>query len=58
LQQLNLAQFYQGEWHKDSPEVLELVEKGENPDIALALGFSPGTKTPNGKERIEYLRRL
>jgi len=58
LQQLNITQFYQGEWHKDSPEVLELVEKGENPDIALALGFTPGTKTTNGKERIEYLRRL
>jgi hypothetical protein len=58
LKQLNITQFYQGEWHKDSPEVLELVAKGENPDIALALGFTQGTKTANGKERIEYLRRL
>jgi hypothetical protein len=58
LQQLNIAQFYKGEWFKDSPEVLELIEKGQNPDIALALGFSPGSKTANGKERIEYLRQV
>jgi|GEM_PF-5218047 len=58
LQQLNIAQFYKGEWFKDSPEVLELIEKGKNPDIALALGFSPGSKTANGKERVEYLRQV
>ncbi len=58
LQQLDITRFYRGEWHKDSPEVKDLFEKGKNPDIALALGFMPGTETANGKERIEYLRQV
>jgi hypothetical protein len=58
LQQLDIIRFYQGEWYKDSPEVKDLIEKGKNPDIALALGFMPGTETANGKERVEYLRQV
>jgi hypothetical protein len=58
LQQLDIIRFYQGEWYKDSPEVKDLIEKGKNPDIALALGFIPGTETANGKERVEYLRQV
>jgi hypothetical protein len=58
LQQLDIIRFYEGAWYKDSPEVKDLIEKGKNPDIALALGFMPGTETANGKERVEYLRQV
>jgi hypothetical protein len=58
LQQLGISRFYEGEWHKDSPEVLEVFEKGKKPDIVLALGIAPGTETANGKERIEYIKQV
>lgn len=59
LQQLNILQFLQGEWHKDSPEVIELLEKARtNKDIQTALRIKPGVKTSDGKERIPFISSL
>ena len=55
LQQLNPLQFLGGEWHKDSPEVIEFVEKARLPEIARAMGMQPGAPRVDGKERIEFL---
>lgn len=56
LQQLNVRQFVTGEWHKDSPEVVALVEAARKKEISDALGLSPGVPTANGKERTDFLR--
>jgi hypothetical protein len=58
LRELNLLQFLEGEWCADSPEVIELEEKGNNPEIALALGFDPGEERKGNAQRIEYLNKL
>lgn len=58
LQQLNPLQFLQGEWHKDSPEVVEFVEKARKPEIVNALRVQPGAPRVDGKERIEFLTNI
>ena len=58
LHELNLLSFLDGEWCCESPELIELEERGHNPDIVLALGFSPDDATDTNKQRISYLRKL
>ena len=58
LRELNILQFFEGEWTADSPEVIELERAGHRPDIVLALGFSPGKERKHNPQRIDYLRRL
>jgi len=58
LKQLDIEKFFNGRFHKESPEIIELIERGNSPDIILALGFAPDKINPNEKHRIAYLRRL
>jgi hypothetical protein len=60
LNQLNITTFFdeEAEWHKDSPEVIKLVECGKQPEIILALGIKPQKPNSDGSERIPYLKQL
>lgn len=59
LQQLNILQFLDGEFHKDSPAVVNLINTvRERNDIALALNTVPKPKTESKKENIAFLRSL
>jgi hypothetical protein len=58
LKELNILQFLKGEWHKDMPEVISLIEKARQPEIALALGEKPNAPRIDGKERIEFISKL
>lgn len=58
LKELNLLQFLEGEWSAESPEIIELEEKGHSLEISLALGFSPEKPSKGNKQRIEYLNKL
>ncbi len=60
LNQLDITTFFdeEAEWHKDSPEVIKLVERGKQPEIILALGIKPQKSNSDGSERIPYLKQL
>ncbi|MBD2440991.1 plasmid replication protein, CyRepA1 family [Nostoc sp. FACHB-110] len=59
LQQLNILQFLDGEFHKNSPAVVNLINTVRNrDDIALALNTVPKPETASKKENIEFLRFL
>lgn len=59
LQQLNIFQFLDGEFHKDSPAVVKLISTvRERKDIASALNTTPKSETESKKENIEFLRSL
>lgn len=58
LNKLNLLHFLDGEWCADSPEIIELEEKGSTPEISLALGLNPSDPQKGNKQRIEYLNKL
>lgn len=58
LKELNILQFLKGEWHKNSPEVIEFIQKAKTPEIALALKTQPKVETISGQERIEFLSSL
>jgi len=57
LKQLGIEKFLSGSWHKESPEIREVVAKGYQPDIMLALGFSPGKEKPKDKHVMEYINK-
>lgn len=59
LQFLKFEQFLDQNcsWHKNSPEVLELVKMGGRKRVIASLGFSP-RKTKGALDGIDYLRRL
>lgn len=58
LKELNLPQFLDGEWCADSPELIELEERGHTAEISLALGFCPGEIRKGNRQRTEYLNKL
>lgn len=58
LRELNILQFFEGEWTADSPEIISLEKAGHRPDIVLALGFSPRKECKGNAQRINYLRKL
>ena len=58
LRELNILQFFEGEWTADSPEIISLEKAGHKPDIVLALGFSPGKECKGNAQRINYLIKL
>jgi hypothetical protein len=59
LQQLNILQFLEGEYHKESPEVLQLLATvREDKEIARALNVQIPKETINKKENIRFLRQL
>jgi hypothetical protein len=59
LQQLNILQFLDGEFHKNSAAVVNLINTvRERSDIALALNVVPKPETESKKENIEFLRSL
>lgn len=59
LQQLNILQFLDGEFHKNSPALVNLINTVRNrDDIALALNTVPKPETESKKENIEFLRSL
>ncbi|MDZ7970383.1 MAG: plasmid replication protein, CyRepA1 family [Nostoc sp. DedSLP03] len=59
LQQLNISQFLDGrEYHKDSLEVLKLIQKARSQDIAIALGIQPSPDSFEGKERTVFIANL
>jgi len=59
LQQLNTLQFLDGEFHKNSPAVVNLINTvRERSDIASALNVIPKPETKSKKENIEFLRSL
>jgi hypothetical protein len=59
LQQLNVLQFMSGEWHKDSPQVLELMkEVRNNKDIARALNCEIPNETVDRRENIKFVGQL
>ncbi|HLO87797.1 MAG TPA: plasmid replication protein, CyRepA1 family, partial [Nostocaceae cyanobacterium] len=57
LKQLGIETFLSGSWHKESPEIREVITKGYKPDIMLALGFSPGKEKPKDKHIMEYVNK-
>ncbi|EKE96425.1 hypothetical protein FDUTEX481_09771 [Tolypothrix sp. PCC 7601] len=59
LQQVNIRQFLEGEYHKNSPELEELMQQcRDRKDIASALNIEPKPATESRKENIELLRSL
>lgn len=59
LQELNILQFLDGEFHKNSPQVVNLIKTvRKRSDIASALNTSPKPETESKKENIEFLRSL
>ncbi|BAZ71319.1 hypothetical protein NIES4106_61160 (plasmid) [Fischerella sp. NIES-4106] len=59
LKELNIEQFTTGEWHKDSPEIIELCNRVRNDaKIANALGVTPKPATVEGSERIKFVSSL
>lgn len=59
LQQLNILQFLDGEFYRNSPALLELIRMvRERSDIALALNITPKPETESKKENIGFLRSL
>ncbi|AVH65232.1 plasmid replication protein, CyRepA1 family [Nostoc sp. 'Peltigera membranacea cyanobiont' N6] len=59
LQELNILQFLDGEFHKNSPAVVKLINTvRERNDIALALNTVPKPETESKKENIGFLRSL
>lgn len=58
LNELNLLRFLEGEWCADSPEIIEIEQKGHDLGISMALGFSPGEEKKGNAQRIEYLNKL
>jgi hypothetical protein len=59
LQELNIMQFLEGEYHKDSPQVTELISKlrGRD-DICRALNLTLKPPTEDGKENIATVAGL
>ncbi|MHC5915870.1 MAG: plasmid replication protein, CyRepA1 family [Nostoc sp.] len=59
LQELNALQFLHGEYHRNSPALVEAINMvRERSDIALALNIVPKPETESKKENIEFLRSL
>ncbi|BAY80506.1 hypothetical protein NIES25_69940 (plasmid) [Nostoc linckia NIES-25] len=59
LQELNILQFLDGEFHKNSLAVVKLINTvKERSDIALALNTFPKPETESKKENIGFLRSL
>jgi hypothetical protein len=58
LKELNVLQFLQGEWHKESQEVIDFIEKARQPEIVSALRMQPAPTRVDGKERIEFISKL
>jgi Origin of replication binding protein len=59
LQELNAVQFLDGEYHRNSPALVETIKTvRQRPDIASALGIVPNPETESKKENIEFLRSL
>lgn len=59
LQELNILQFLDGEFHKNSPALVNLIRTvRERNDIASALNTVPNPETESKKENIEFLRSL
>ncbi|MHC5771318.1 MAG: plasmid replication protein, CyRepA1 family [Nostoc sp.] len=59
LQELNILQFLDGEYHRNSPALVNLIKTvRERNDIASALNIMPNPETESKKENIEFLRSL
>lgn len=59
LQELNILQFLDGEFYRNSLSLVNLINTvRERSDIALALNASPKPQTESKKENIEFLRWL
>lgn len=59
LQQLNFMQFIEGGYHKESPQVLELMAKiRSDGEIASALGCDIPRETVEKRENIKFIGQL
>lgn len=59
LQQLNIVQFLEGEYHKESPQVLELMTTVRaDKEIARALNVQIPKETITKQENIRFLSQL
>ncbi|WP_375449100.1 plasmid replication protein, CyRepA1 family [uncultured Nostoc sp.] len=59
LQELNILQFLDGEYHRNSPALVSLVRTvRERNDIASALNIMPNPETELKRENIDFLRSL
>jgi len=59
LKELNILQFMEGDYHKDSPEVIEVINRVRNDkELQRALNIKPPKESLSKKENIEFIAQL